>query len=96
MLQVFFEEESELPDDLMRSVLAQRRRYEDVLIDLPVRAVQSGSARLDVSPRVTVNTLLGAANWTYKWFDPRGALSADELAEKMADLTMRMVASPIA
>ena len=92
LLRIFFEEESELPAELMETVREQRRRYEDALIELLVRATQTGAARLDSSPRVTVNTLLGAANWTYKWFDPQGPLTAEELAETMADLMMRLVA----
>lgn len=88
LLQIFFEEEAEIPPDLTREMRRQRRRYEDALIELLNRGVKNGTIHFDTTPRITVNALLGAAHWTYKWFDPKGAKTSREVAEEIADLLM--------
>lgn len=88
LLQIFFEEESEIPVDLMRTMRKQRRAYEDSLIELLDRGVRDGSITFDTTPRIVVNALLGAAHWTYKWYDPKAAKSARELAEELADVLL--------
>ena len=37
---------------------------------------------------MTVNTLLGAVNWTYRWYKPGGPLSPREFAEGVADTAL--------
>lgn len=37
-----------------------------------------------LSPRATAFLVLGAANWTYYWYDPDGDVSVDELARGAA------------
>ncbi|HEX2029840.1 MAG TPA: TetR/AcrR family transcriptional regulator [Actinomycetota bacterium] len=32
---------------------------------------------------------LSAANWTYVWYDPRGSLSPEEIADRFTDLLLR-------
>lgn len=88
LLQIFFEEEAEIPDDLMRAMRRQRRAYEDALIQLLNRGVDEGVFAFDSAPRIVVNTLLGAAHWTYKWFDPNGIHTAQELAVEISDLLL--------
>lgn len=88
LLQIFFEEESEIPADLMRAMRKQRRAYEDSFIELLSKGERDGSIALDTTPRIVVNTLLGAAHWTYKWYDPNAAKGPRELAEDIADVLM--------
>lgn len=84
LLRVFFEEEAGLPPDQLADVLQARRDYEDAVMAIVLRAVSEGSLSLPVSSRIYVNTLLGAANWVYKWFDPAGRLSPRALGEEIA------------
>ena len=88
LLQIFFEEEAEIPADLMRSMRRQRRAYEDSLIELLNRGAADGSISFETTPRIVVNALLGAAHWTYKWYDPKAAKNARELAEELTDVLL--------
>lgn len=88
LLQIFFEEEAEIPETLMRTMRRQRRAYEDALIQLLNRGVDEGVFAFDSAPRIVVNTLLGAAHWTYKWFDPNGINTAQEIAVEISDLLL--------
>lgn len=93
LLSVFFEEEAELPARLHARLIAVRREYEDAVIAIVQRGQEAGELVLNTTARVYVSTLLGAANWVYKWYDPRGALSPSELGERMADILIHGVAS---
>jgi AcrR family transcriptional regulator len=84
LLRVFFEEEAGLPREQLADVLQARRDYEDAVMAIVLRAVDEDSLSLPVSPRIYVNTLLGAANWVYKWFDPAGRLGPRDLGEEIA------------
>lgn len=85
LLQIFFEEEAEIPDAMTRTMRKHRRAYEDALIALLDRGVEEGVIAFRTTPRIVVNTLLGAAHWTYKWYDPAGAKNAQEVAADVTD-----------
>jgi AcrR family transcriptional regulator len=44
----------------------------------------AGALGHPVSPRVAAFLVLGAANWTYYWYDPEGDLSIEDLARGAA------------
>lgn len=54
------------------------------ILDLMAEAV-AGTGR-PLNPRATAFLLLGAANWTYYWYDPAGDISVDDLARDAAAL----------
>jgi TetR/AcrR family transcriptional regulator, cholesterol catabolism regulator len=88
LVRIFFEEETEIPESLTRAMLEQRRAYEDAFIELLNRGVADGSMHFDTTPRIVVNVMLGAAHWSYKWYNPRGSKSAQQLGEEMADMLL--------
>jgi AcrR family transcriptional regulator len=85
LLRVFFEEEAELPGPMMEEVRRQRREYEDVLVELVEQGARQGLFVLRETPRILVNTMLGAANWVYKWYNPSGKMSPKQLGASIAD-----------
>lgn len=88
LLTVFFHEEAGLPPDELERVLAERRAYDEAVLAIVERAVAEGSLTLTLPPRLYVNTVLGAANWVYKWFDSDGRLPPDELGEVIAEVLL--------
>ncbi len=48
----------------------------------PADAERAGKEHIDV---VTL-AVFGMCNWGYQWFDPKGTLSAGEIADDYADL----------
>lgn len=84
LLRVFFEEEAGLPAEQAEAVLRARREYEDAVLAILARAVEEDGLILSVAPRIYVNSMLGAANWVYKWYDPAGRLGPRDLGEEIA------------
>lgn len=66
---IVFEEEEELPEEILQLLKDKRRVYTRRLVDLYTQAVISGDAPSG-DPRLAVNTILGAATWVYRWYRP--------------------------
>jgi TetR/AcrR family transcriptional regulator, cholesterol catabolism regulator len=91
LLSVFFEEETELPARMRGRLVRARREYEDGILEIVERGRSAGEIVLSTPPRVFVNTVLGAANWAYKWYDPRGPLAPEQIGHDMARILLEGV-----
>jgi AcrR family transcriptional regulator len=94
LLRVFFEEEAELPPRAQARLIAARHDYEQTLLDLLERGRRDGEFSLPTSPAIFVNSALGAANWTYKWFNPAGPLTPEQLGAQIAALLLAGLRPP--
>ena len=67
----------------------QRRRdaYEGLYREILVEGADTGAFTV-TQPKVAAMALLGALNWTVKWFRPEGAETADQVARSIADLLL--------
>jgi AcrR family transcriptional regulator len=84
LLTICFEEESELPPELAEPILERRRTYERIVRDAVEGHLRETGRTLPMAVGTYVNVCLGAANWTYKWFDPAGPRTPRELGEDVA------------
>ncbi|MFN7974700.1 MAG: TetR/AcrR family transcriptional regulator [Acidobacteriota bacterium] len=77
-----------LPPALRRKIVAKRDRYEHSVRRLVERGVRTGQfAPCDAT--LVTRAILGALNWTARWYLPGGALSKDDLAESYARYLVR-------
>ena len=68
-----------------------KRRIDHAMRDLIAQAVADGSiAPVDV--KIAAFTLAGALNWTARWHEPEGSLSAQDIAAAMTGLLMQGLA----
>jgi TetR/AcrR family transcriptional regulator, cholesterol catabolism regulator len=84
---VFYNERGLLSPERERDIREREREYTNVVRNLYVQGVEAGEL-LDIDPRVATATLLGASIWAYRWFDGRGRLSIDQVADDVARLLM--------
>ena len=85
ILKVCFEEEHELPGDLVGQLLARRKEFEDLFTQAVESHCAAHPGALDgVVPRVYVNACLGAINWCYKWYRSGGASTPEDLGRQIA------------
>ena len=61
---------------------AEVKSLERRIVDRVAEA--AGALGYPVSPRAAAYLVLGAANWTYYWYDPEGDLSIEDLARGAA------------
>ncbi|HEX6901005.1 MAG TPA: TetR/AcrR family transcriptional regulator [Thermoanaerobaculia bacterium] len=71
-----------------REVLERRDRYELAFREIIEEGIAAGVFR-PADPKVNALAILGAVNWTVKWFRPDGGKSAREIGRECAELLVR-------
>ena len=74
-------------------ILKQRNRYELLLCQIIEGGIEAGLFRR-TSPSVAAKAILGATNWTVKWFHPRGRRTSLEIGQEFAILLVRGLLAP--
>jgi TetR/AcrR family transcriptional regulator, cholesterol catabolism regulator len=72
-----------LESRLRKPILERRRVYENALRELIDQGVASGVFR-PCDTKIQTLAMLGAMNWTVKWFRPSGQRSARQIGEEFA------------
>jgi TetR/AcrR family transcriptional regulator len=87
---------SALPSHLQRRVVAKRDRYEEGVRQIIAAGIRSGEF-VPCDPALAARAILGALNWSVRWFSPQGRLTAAEIAGEFAYfLTRGLVSKPTA
>jgi len=74
-----------IDNDLNRETIASGRRYEDLVDETVREGIRQGVFQTSLPPKVFAKAVTGMLNWTSHWFVPGGAMSADDVADGMAD-----------
>jgi AcrR family transcriptional regulator len=83
-----------LPPRLLRSLVVKRDRYEEGVRQLIAAGTRTGEF-VPCDPALATRAILGALNWSVRWFNPDGTLTATEIAEGFADYLIRgLLAKP--
>ena len=80
-LPVFYNELSNLPEDLRQKINTAIREYEDMWLAILREGAAAGFFRNDLPPRIMLQAVFGMCNWTYNWFRHDGGLSPAEVGE---------------
>lgn len=72
--------------DWAREMMRQLRRIETIATKIVEQAIREGSVRDDVPVQLTVLSLFGMLNWTYRWFKPGRPYHAQEVADAFTTL----------
>jgi AcrR family transcriptional regulator len=82
-----------LSEEVRRPIVARRDEYERSFRGLLEAGVAAGVFRPH-DPRVASLAILGAVNWTVKWFRPSGGRSAREIGCETAEMIVRGLLAP--
>lgn len=85
--KIYHEEQGTIADEQTRAMRRRENDYEDVLRRLYAEGAATGELR-DVDAGIAIATILGAINWSYRWFRPQGSLKAPEMAEVIVGLLL--------
>lgn len=90
---VFLHELAALPEPRRQEVLGSEHAYQGVFRDLIEEAQRAGDVRADLDPRLATLSVLGSANWVYRWFHPGGTFSPEQIGSELAELAIRGIAT---
>lgn len=82
-----------LGEERRPALLAQRDRYEQHLCELIEEGIV-GTIFRRTDPKVAALTILGAINWTVRWFRAEGGKSARQIGGEAAELLVRGLLAP--
>jgi AcrR family transcriptional regulator len=82
--------ENELPPSIMNRHTDAKRRVRNGLVRFIEQAIEAGEAR-SLDSRVTAFAIFGMCNWTAWWFVPGAGLTANEVADHIADMAVHAV-----
>lgn len=86
LMTVFVHEEPALARKVRDDVMRRRREHQRLFTEAYKAGVREG-AFVDSPPGPTVGILLGAGNWAYRWFKPKGGtMSSTDFARFATDL----------
>jgi AcrR family transcriptional regulator len=80
-----------LPEPLRRPMIVKRDRYERAVRELVAEGVARGEFAPCDAPLVT-RAMLGAVNWTARWYRPDGAQSVAQIADGLANYLVKGLA----
>jgi hypothetical protein len=69
------------------------KEYERCWQQILREGIESGEFRADLDIQVASYGLLGMLNWAYKWYDPKGRLSIQEVAAQFTSLALAGLAA---
>jgi len=69
------------------------KEYERCWQQILREGIESGEFRPNLDIQVASYGLLGMLNWLYKWYDPKGRLSVQEVAEQLTALALAGLAA---
>ena len=82
---VFFDEWRFLGEERRIAVAARRDAYEGYFRQVIAQGIAAGEFP-GADSRMGALLVLSAGNWLYQWFRPAGPLTADEVADRFADM----------
>ncbi len=85
LASVLLLEHRSLKPDLHARHIPNRDGFEALWRDVVDEGMQAG-VFCCVETALTARNLLGAMNWTITWFNPKGELSVDDIADQLANL----------
>jgi len=81
-----------LPPAMLAKIVAKRDRYERTMRRVVEDGMRTGAFRRGDAKLATL-AILGAINWSIRWYRPGGDRTVDEIANAFADLLVRGLAN---
>jgi AcrR family transcriptional regulator len=69
-------------------------RTEEIWVQVLQEGIRTGVFRADLEPRIMYRTIMGAAVWVVQWYNPKGSLSIERIAEVQAEIFFSGICSP--
>ncbi len=91
LARVTFHEWTNVGSDLIEAQTERRRVYDRFLRSLILQAQQDGSIDQNIHISMAANYITGAMNAAPAWFRRDGSFSAEQVAEKFAAMSLRML-----
>lgn len=87
--KIYFEEQYQLPPPLKKKAHEQHRQIYDLYYEKICEIAEDGWLNKNADKTVTTFSVFALMNWVYRWFDPKGRLSIEKVAENAIEVFFR-------
>ena len=91
-IAVYLHDYHHLMQQLQKNIIETPKHYQRLWATLLQQGVDTGELRPDLDVKVTGYAILGMCNWVYRWYNPRGTLSAESIAAVFTKLVLEGLA----
>ena len=88
-IAVYLHDYRHLMDKLEQNVIETPKQYQRLWDALLRQGIAAGEIRADVDVTMAGYALLGMCNWAYRWYNPGGRLSPQEIAEVFTKIALQ-------
>jgi hypothetical protein len=78
-----------LSADRLEQIVSKRDQFRLNVERIIRGGIENGEFRKDLNPSIITFGILGAANWSYHWFNPAGSSSDREIAETFVEMILK-------
>ncbi|WP_078547501.1 TetR/AcrR family transcriptional regulator [Litchfieldia alkalitelluris] len=86
--RVFFREMRNLSEDHLSQIIPKRDQFRTNIQALLEEGVNNGEFKKDLKVDIVTFGILGMTNWSYQWFNPKGKLTDQEVAQVFVDMIL--------
>jgi AcrR family transcriptional regulator len=90
-ITVFYQESTYLKPEYSEKINRKRDEFKQVIFRVIREGIEAGEFRPELSVEITGMSIIGMVNWTYKWYNPEGPLSIEQIAKYFADFILHAV-----
>lgn len=87
--KIFFREMRHLSEERLAQIVAKRDQFRINVENTIREGIENGEFRKDLDPVIVTFGILGAANWSYQWFNPEGKATDREVAEIFVEMILK-------
>ena len=88
-IAVYLHDYRHLTDKLEQNVIETPKQYQRLWDTLLRQGIAAGEIRNDVDVTMAGYALLGMCNWAYRWYNPAGRLSPQEVANVFTKIALQ-------
>lgn len=77
-----------LPEKWRKKIIDKRDLFDNTCRQIIIQGIESGEFTA-VDWKMSYMAMIGALNWTVKWYSPQGSLSVDDICAAMADFVLK-------
>jgi TetR/AcrR family transcriptional regulator, cholesterol catabolism regulator len=85
---VFLQERRAVSGARWNELVVKRDRYEQMVSGIIAEGI-AAKAFADLPAAIAARGVLGMVNWGYTWFDPKGEMTADQIADVFVAIALR-------
>lgn len=93
-IAVYLHDYHHLMEKLEQNVIETPKHYQRLWAMLLEQGIASGEVRDDLDVKVAGYAILGMCNWVYRWYNPKGNLTAEEVANTFTTLVLEGLHRP--